>query len=176
MLPLDKLELPKSVLVDIAKEDLPSGSIINREAKSAISKAAVVFISYLTAIANEHAGTKKTITTNNVLQGLSTAEFSDFLPKLELELAGKVAFEYFPLSTVLLTRLKSTEYRRLMKEKKESKSKANGTDEVTEDTNEDFEETQFDDSLSAVTLAKKRKASIGSEEELDSNKNRRTSE
>ncbi|ORX91716.1 histone-fold-containing protein [Basidiobolus meristosporus CBS 931.73] len=154
MLPLDKLELPRSVLVEISKEGLPSGSIINKEAKSAISRAAVVFISYLTAVANEHAGTKKTISTNNVLQALSTVEFSEFIPTLELELM---------------------EYRRMMKEKKESKAKSNGsTSAVEEEAGDDLEETCIDDPTSPVASVRKRKVSIGSEEEEEPNKNRRT--
>ena len=56
----------------------------------ALKKAATIFISYLTATANDVASSekRKTINTKDVLQSLNVLEFDSFVPILEENLAA----------------------------------------------------------------------------------------
>ncbi|EEP78560.1 predicted protein [Uncinocarpus reesii 1704] len=70
----------------LAKGVLPPNTSIQRDALLAITKAATVFVSYLSSHANEETE-KKTITPQDVLSALKEIEFDSFCPRLERELA-----------------------------------------------------------------------------------------
>ncbi|EGC42965.1 conserved hypothetical protein [Histoplasma capsulatum var. duboisii H88] len=78
--------LPRSLTQRLAKSVLPPNTSIQKDALLAISKAATVFVSYLSSHANEETE-KKTITPQDVFAALSQIEFDAFLPRLERELA-----------------------------------------------------------------------------------------
>lgn len=76
----DDLNLPTSVVTRIIKDVLPDGSSVAKEAKLALTRAASVFVLYLTAQANTVATerNKKTITDKDVLEALRITEFGQF--------------------------------------------------------------------------------------------------
>ncbi|OJD18826.1 hypothetical protein AJ78_01158 [Emergomyces pasteurianus Ep9510] len=78
--------LPRALTQRLAKGALPPNTSIQKDALLAISKAATVFVSYLSSHANEETE-KKTITPQDVFAALSQIEFDAFLPRLERELA-----------------------------------------------------------------------------------------
>ncbi|KAL1954476.1 hypothetical protein VTO42DRAFT_1152 [Malbranchea cinnamomea] len=79
--------LPRSLTQRLAKGVLPPNTSIHKDALLAISKAATVFVSYLSSHANEETQ-KKTITPQDVLSALSEIEFDSFRARLEKELAA----------------------------------------------------------------------------------------
>ncbi|PGH14162.1 hypothetical protein AJ80_06031 [Polytolypa hystricis UAMH7299] len=78
--------LPRSLVQRLAKGVLPPNTSISKDALLAITKAASVFVSYLSSHANEETE-KKTVTPQDVLAALSEIEFDAFRPRLERELA-----------------------------------------------------------------------------------------
>ncbi|KKZ65643.1 hypothetical protein EMCG_08551 [[Emmonsia] crescens] len=78
--------LPRTLTQRLAKAALPPNTSIQKDALLAISKAATVFVSYLSSHANEETE-KKTVTPQDVFAALSQIEFDAFLPRLERELA-----------------------------------------------------------------------------------------
>ncbi|PGH02540.1 hypothetical protein GX51_04566 [Blastomyces parvus] len=78
--------LPRALTQRLAKSALPPNTSIQKDALLAISKAATVFVSYLSSHANEETE-KKTVTPQDVFAALSQIEFEAFLPRLERELA-----------------------------------------------------------------------------------------
>ncbi|KAK2742598.1 hypothetical protein FQN57_005224 [Myotisia sp. PD_48] len=81
-LSVEDILLPRSVITRLAKEMLPSGTGVQRDAITAMVKAATVFASYLSSHANEVTD-KKTLTPQDVLAALSEVEFEAFRPRLE---------------------------------------------------------------------------------------------
>ena len=81
----EDLNLPNSVITRIIKEALPEGVIISKETRSAISKAASVFVLYCTSCANNFAlqQKRKTLKDADVLSALEEMEFEHFLPNLK---------------------------------------------------------------------------------------------
>jgi len=81
----EDLNLPNSVIARIIKEALPDGVIISKETRSAISKAASVFVLYCTSCANNFAlqQKRKTLKDADVLSALEEMEFEHFLPFLK---------------------------------------------------------------------------------------------
>jgi len=81
----EDLNLPNSVIARIIKEALPEGVIISKETRSAISKAASVFVLYCTSCANNFAlqQKRKTLKDADVLSALEEMEFEHFLPNLK---------------------------------------------------------------------------------------------
>ncbi|XP_031570618.1 DNA polymerase epsilon subunit 3-like [Actinia tenebrosa] len=86
----EDLNLPNAVIARLVKDVLPDGVNIAKEARSAIGKAASVFVLYATSCANNIAisGKRKTLTAADVLQALEEMEFEEFLPKLQENLAA----------------------------------------------------------------------------------------
>ncbi|WEW61637.1 histone H3/H4 domain-containing protein [Emydomyces testavorans] len=78
--------LPRTLTQRLAKGVLPPNTSIHRDALLAITKAATVFVSYLSSHANEETD-KKTIAPQDVLSALKEIEFESFRPRLERELA-----------------------------------------------------------------------------------------
>ncbi|KAI1979163.1 hypothetical protein LOZ53_000431 [Ophidiomyces ophidiicola] len=77
--------LPRTLTQRLAKGVLPPNTSIHRDALLAITKAATVFVSYLSSHANEETD-KKTITPHDILSALKEIEFESFCPRLEREL------------------------------------------------------------------------------------------
>ncbi|KAI9759089.1 MAG: hypothetical protein M4579_002606 [Chaenotheca gracillima] len=86
---VEELGLPRTMVQRLAKGVLPPNTQIQKDAMLAMSKSATVFVSYLSSHANEMAmdENKKTIMLQNVYDALADLEFSDFLPRLEAEVA-----------------------------------------------------------------------------------------
>jgi DNA polymerase epsilon subunit 3 len=69
---LEDLDLPNAVVTRIIKEVLPDGVNIAKEARTAFSKSASVFVLYITSAANMEAtgNNRKTISGQDVLQAI----------------------------------------------------------------------------------------------------------
>uniref|UniRef100_A0A8C5R5K6 DNA polymerase epsilon subunit 3 n=1 Tax=Leptobrachium leishanense TaxID=445787 RepID=A0A8C5R5K6_9ANUR len=81
----EDLNLPNAVITRIIKEALPEGVNISKEARSAISRAASVFVLYATSCANNFAmkGKRKTLNATDVLAAMEEMEFERFLVPLK---------------------------------------------------------------------------------------------
>ncbi|XP_059755981.1 DNA polymerase epsilon subunit 3-like [Balaenoptera ricei] len=81
----EDLNLPNAVITRIIKEALPDGVSISKEARSAISRAASVFVLYATSCANNFAmkGKRKTLNASDVLSALEEMEFQRFVTPLK---------------------------------------------------------------------------------------------
>ncbi|XP_053551475.1 DNA polymerase epsilon subunit 3 [Bombina bombina] len=81
----EDLNLPNTVITRIIKEALPDGVNISKEARSAISRAASVFVLYATSCANNFAmkGKRKTLNASDVLSAMEEMEFQRFLTPLK---------------------------------------------------------------------------------------------
>uniref|UniRef100_A0A287CVN7 DNA polymerase epsilon subunit 3 n=1 Tax=Ictidomys tridecemlineatus TaxID=43179 RepID=A0A287CVN7_ICTTR len=73
----EDLNLPSAVITRIIKEALPEGVNISKEAQSAISCTASVFVLYATSCANNFAmkGKRKTLNASDVLSAMEEMEF-----------------------------------------------------------------------------------------------------
>ncbi|KAL5594520.1 hypothetical protein BROUX41_001446 [Berkeleyomyces rouxiae] len=86
---IEDLTLPKSIMTRLAKADLPTGTQIQGNAMTAITRSATVFINHLASAANDNtknAG-KKTILPADVFKALDDTEFDFMRQQLELEFA-----------------------------------------------------------------------------------------
>ncbi|KAJ1145366.1 hypothetical protein NDU88_011655 [Pleurodeles waltl] len=81
----EDLNLPNAVITRIIKEALPEGVNISKEARSAISRAASVFVLYATSCANNFAlkGKRKTLNAADVLSAMEEMEFQRFVTPLK---------------------------------------------------------------------------------------------
>ncbi|KAK2861128.1 hypothetical protein FQN49_004517 [Arthroderma sp. PD_2] len=89
-LSVDDILLPRSVIMRLAKDMLPPGTGVQRDAVTAILKAATVFVSYISSHANDMTD-KKTLTPRDVLEALTEVELGDFRPHLEKQLKAYTA-------------------------------------------------------------------------------------
>lgn len=118
---IQDLNLPTAVVTRLIKDALPDGINIAKEARIAISKAASVFIIYLsTAAVNEAKKSKhKTMSPQNIFDALDEIEFESFIEPLKASLEV---------------------YRKIVKDKKASKQASEKTeDEPKEDDEEEVE-------------------------------------
>lgn len=90
---LEDLNLPISVIARLIKDALPEGTIVSKEARTAIARAASVFVLYLTSSANNVAikGKRKTISGEDVFQAVVDTEFEMFEEPLREAYEGKVS-------------------------------------------------------------------------------------
>mmetsp|Transcript_27849 Transcript_27849/g.55791 ORF Transcript_27849/g.55791 Transcript_27849/m.55791 type:complete len:291 (+) Transcript_27849:141-1013(+) len=100
-----EFEPPLACVRRVLKRSLPKETNFGRDASSAFTRAAGIFIIYVTACANDFARENKrqTITANDILSAIKELDFDEFSPQLE----------------VFLTRHREDE-----KRKKEAKNKA----------------------------------------------------
>ncbi|KAI4164733.1 MAG: hypothetical protein LQ342_001708 [Letrouitia transgressa] len=93
----------------LAKGVLPPNTQIQKDAITAMSKGATVFVSHIANAANEITlqTSRKTIAPQHVLDALAACEYGDFLPRVEAELK-----KFNEIATG-----KRNEYRRKVKEK-----------------------------------------------------------
>lgn len=82
---LEDLNLPNAVVTRIIKEALPDGVTVGKDARTAVAKAASIFILYLTSTANVIAkkGNRKTISGQDVIQAMTDIEFDQFVDPLQ---------------------------------------------------------------------------------------------
>ncbi|KJA15858.1 hypothetical protein HYPSUDRAFT_172203, partial [Hypholoma sublateritium FD-334 SS-4] len=85
---IENFELPKSVVMKIAKSAIPDNVKLQKETVLSLVKGSTVFINYLAATAHDVAQSKqhKSISASDVLKALETIEFSDMVNKLQNEL------------------------------------------------------------------------------------------
>ncbi|KAI4115035.1 MAG: hypothetical protein LQ345_004291 [Seirophora villosa] len=124
---IEDLSLPRSMVQRLAKGVLPPNTQIQKDAITAMSKGATVFVSYIADKANEitRDSNRKTISPNAVLDALAECEFADFLPRVEAELK-----RFNEIATG-----KRNEYRRKVKEKETGAGGANGA--IADDDDDD---------------------------------------
>jgi DNA polymerase epsilon subunit 3 len=87
---VEDLNLPNSVVTRIIKDCLPDGVNVAKEARTAVGRAASVFVLYLTSAANNAAvhGNRKTITAKDVFHALADTNFEFFVDPLKESLEG----------------------------------------------------------------------------------------
>ncbi|KAF8180832.1 histone-fold-containing protein [Pholiota molesta] len=85
---IENFELPKSVVMKIAKSAIPDNVKLQKETVLSLVKGSTVFINYLAATAHDVAQSKqhKSISASDVLKALETIEFGDMVNKLQAEL------------------------------------------------------------------------------------------
>ncbi|EDX04252.1 DNA polymerase epsilon subunit 3 [Drosophila simulans] len=100
---IEDLNLPNAVIGRLIKEALPESASVSKEARAAIARAASVFAIFVTSssTALAHKQNHKTITAKDILQTLTELDFESFVPSLTQDLEV---------------------YRKVVKEKKESKA------------------------------------------------------
>ncbi|KAJ2989327.1 hypothetical protein HDV02_005047 [Globomyces sp. JEL0801] len=148
--PIENYELPKSVIDKIIRNALPEGVLVQKEAKMAVSKAATVFINYITAAAQDSiSGTsRKSINASDVFKALEVLELDGSL----LVPVQQAVKEYQAVA-----KEKRDEYRRRSKAKtgedgepQADQEHQNENEEYNEQENELFEgEDIQDDSIPA---------------------------
>jgi DNA polymerase epsilon subunit 3 len=86
-----EFEPPQACVSRIIKNVLPDNIQVTKDARAAFSRAAGVFIFYLTHCANDFSKDTKrsTIYTSDVISALKEIEFTEFLEPLEAFLDGK---------------------------------------------------------------------------------------
>ncbi|KAI7875744.1 histone-fold-containing protein [Mucor mucedo] len=114
-------ELPKANVTRVLKTALPPGTALQKDAKLAVSKAATVFINYLSSVANDVAkgANHKTISAPDVFKALEIVELEHLAPQLRESLT---AYQQ-----------NMVEKKQRKKEKDESKAKDDGEEEEDED-------------------------------------------
>ncbi|XP_034097677.1 DNA polymerase epsilon subunit 3 [Drosophila nasuta] len=105
---IEDLNLPNAVIARLIKEAIPDGSNVSKEARAAIAKAASVFAIFVTSssTALAHKQNHRTITAKDILQTLNELDFESFVPSLTQDLEV---------------------YRKMVKDKKESKANKKDT-------------------------------------------------
>lgn len=118
---LEDLNLPNAVVTRIIKEALPDGVTVGKDARTAVAKAASIFILYLTSSANIIAkkGNRKTISGQDVIQAMVDIEFDQFVDPLQESLEN---------------------FRKVQKEKKDATSKKKQQKKDEDDINGEDEE------------------------------------
>lgn len=88
---IEDLNLPNAVVNRLMKEAIPDGVAISKEAKSALTRAASVFVLYLTTTATNIASKKKvkTLAPAHVFGALEEIEFESFVEPLQNFLESK---------------------------------------------------------------------------------------
>ncbi|KAG5899789.1 hypothetical protein JTB14_006124 [Gonioctena quinquepunctata] len=82
---LEDLNLPNASVQKIIKEALPDSVNIGKDARSALSRAASVFVLYVTSQASNEAqkNSRKTLIGKDVIKALEELEFETFIQPLE---------------------------------------------------------------------------------------------
>jgi len=85
---IENYELPKSIVMRIAKSSIPDNVKLQKETVLSLVKGSTVFINYLAATAHDVALSKqhKSISASDVLKALEMLEFSDMVEQLQGEL------------------------------------------------------------------------------------------
>lgn len=88
---VEDINLPNGIITRLIKEALPDGVNIAKDMKTAITKAASVFILHLTSASTIVAtnNKRKTISGADVLKALKDIEMERFIPEMEQALECK---------------------------------------------------------------------------------------
>eukprot|EP01083_Nonionella_stella_P075399 204985_1 len=83
------LELPQATISRIIRSAVPENMMVGKEAKAAFTRAASIFVLYLTSTANEFCKTagRQTVSALDVMAAVEELEFEEFLDPLEKFLA-----------------------------------------------------------------------------------------
>jgi histone H3/H4 len=86
--PLHDFEVPASAIAKILKVALPEGAVCTKDARSAFSKAAGIFVLYITSCANDlaRASKRSTINSQDIMTSLQELGYASFIPHLEATL------------------------------------------------------------------------------------------
>nr|CAH0107447.1 unnamed protein product [Daphnia galeata] len=129
----EDLNLPNSIVARIIKESLPEGVNVSKEARTAIAKAASVFVLYCTSCSNNLAmkANRKIISGQDVLGAMTDMEFERFVEPLQasLEVYKKAQKE----------RKEAIAKRKQEKSDKKPEDIEEGSDEGGENENDDEE-------------------------------------
>ncbi|XP_064109809.1 LOW QUALITY PROTEIN: DNA polymerase epsilon subunit 3-like [Macrobrachium nipponense] len=81
----EDLNLPNAVITRLIKDSLPEGIVVAKEARSAIARAASVFVLYTTSTANNLAqkNKKKTVSAQDIFNAMKEMEFEKFVEPLQ---------------------------------------------------------------------------------------------
>ncbi|XP_033105690.1 DNA polymerase epsilon subunit 3-like [Anneissia japonica] len=84
----EDLNLPMTVISKIMRQAVPEGVSVSKEARSAVSRAASVFVLYATSCANNYAlkAKRKTMNAADVFAAMKDMEFDEFLEPLQQSL------------------------------------------------------------------------------------------
>nr|CAI5838673.1 unnamed protein product [Callosobruchus analis] len=87
---LEDLTLPNASVQKIIKEALPDNTNVGKDARLALSRAASVFVLYVTSQASNEAQkvNRKTLTKEDVINALKDLEFENFIEPLQTALKG----------------------------------------------------------------------------------------
>ncbi|KAG8291218.1 Sequence-specific DNA binding [Homalodisca vitripennis] len=104
---LEDLNLPISVVARLVKEGLPDGVIVSKEAKTAVARAASVFVLYITSTANTIAmrNKRKTINSDDVFQAVIDTEYQWLQEPLKESFEGISAFLFKQITVHMDCRL-----------------------------------------------------------------------
>lgn len=99
---VEDLLLPNAVVQRIMKDAIPDGINIAKEARNEISRAASIFILYLTSTAslNTKSRNQKTMNTQDILDALGTIEMENFIDPLK-EALGRLNIHFLYKSNYL---------------------------------------------------------------------------
>uniref|UniRef100_A0A1B6KL86 DNA polymerase epsilon subunit 3 n=1 Tax=Graphocephala atropunctata TaxID=36148 RepID=A0A1B6KL86_9HEMI len=122
----EDLNLPISVVTRLMKENLPDGSAISKDGKTAVARAASVFVLYMTAASNKIALTnkKKTLNYEDIFQALIETEYE------WLENPLREALEDFKLSQK--RKKDAATKKKLSKDRKTESNTSVGSNETAE--------------------------------------------
>lgn len=87
---LEDLNLPNASVAKIIKEAIPDSVNIGKEARTALARAAAVFVLYISSHASQEAqkANRKTMVAQDVMDALSNLEFEQFIEPLNESLKG----------------------------------------------------------------------------------------
>ncbi|XP_046997702.1 DNA polymerase epsilon subunit 3 [Schistocerca americana] len=132
---IEDLNLPNAVVARIVKDCLPGGINVSKESRTAIAKAASVFVLYITSAANMIAmkNNKKTISGSDVINAMHDTEFVDFIEPLEEALENFKKFQKEKKDATA----KRKQLIMMLKENAEQGSTENGTEKEVMEIDED---------------------------------------
>ena len=112
--------MPRTMIQRLAKGVLPANTQLQRDAVTALCKSATVFVSHVAAASSDEAArlSRRTVAPEHVFAALRETEHAGMIPRLERELSKWVE----------VNTSKRNEYRRKMKETKDSKTEGHGED------------------------------------------------
>lgn len=85
---IEELNLPNAVVTRLIKEALPEGISISKEVRRAMTRAAAVYVIYLTSTCTKfaHNQNHKTISAMNIYEALKEVEMEHFIEPLKRDL------------------------------------------------------------------------------------------
>lgn len=97
---VEDLNLPNASITKIVKEGIPENVNVAKDARTALARAAAVFVMYISSHASQeaHKSGRKTMLAQDVVDALRNLEFDQLIEPLNEHLRGKyVWIEFFNL-------------------------------------------------------------------------------